>query len=46
MDGVFLGLCGNVATGCDDDERVRLAVGVFEVKPTKEDGSGRSDTLA
>lgn len=46
MDGGFFGLCGNVATSGDDDERVRLAVRVLEVEPAKEDGGGRCGALA
>lgn len=46
MDRKFFGLCGNITTGGNDDERVRLAVGVFEIEATKEDGSGRCDALA
>lgn len=46
MDGKFFGLGGNVATSGYDDERVRLAVRIFEVEPAKEDRGGRCDALA
>jgi len=46
MDGKLFGLCGDITTGGDDDERVRLAVRVFEIKPAKEYRRGRRDALA
>lgn len=46
MDRTFFGLCGDITTGGDDDERVRLAIRVFEVESAKEDGSGRYDALS
>ncbi len=35
-------LCGHIAAGSNDDERVRLAVRVLDVETTEEDG-GSSD---
>jgi hypothetical protein len=45
MDGRLFGFCGNITTSGDDDERVCLAVRVFEVEPAKEDGSSRGYAL-
>ena len=46
MDWELFGLGGDIATGSNHDERICLAVGVFEIEPAEEDrGSGR-DALA
>jgi len=46
MDGKLFGLGGDVTTGGDDDERVRLAIRVFEIEPAEEYRRGRRDALA
>ena len=46
MNGKLFGLCGDVTTRSDDDERVRLAIRVLEIEPAEEDRRGRCDALA